>query len=74
MSREQEESEPKKVTISEDAGIERGRMDGLEIDLETVLKEENEFSYESDRSPFPEGTPPNALSDTFQVKTPADFY
>lgn len=58
MSKEQEESEPKTAAVSGDAEVEHGRMDELEVDLATVLKEENEYSYESDRSPFPEGMSP----------------
>ncbi|KAL1984252.1 hypothetical protein VTN96DRAFT_9304 [Rasamsonia emersonii] len=54
MSKEQEEPEPKTAAVAGDAEVEHGRTDELEIDLATVLKEENEYSYESDRSPFPE--------------------
>jgi hypothetical protein len=55
MSKEEEASELKIAAVSGDAEVEHGRMDELEIDLAQVLKEDTEFSYESNRSPFPEG-------------------
>jgi hypothetical protein len=55
MSEAEEVSEVKTSTKSGDAEVEHGRMDELEIDLAQVLKEDTEFSYESNRSPFPEG-------------------
>lgn len=56
MSTEEVVSEVKTAIRSGDAEVEQGRMDELEIDLAQVLKEDTEFSYESNRSPFPEGT------------------
>lgn len=46
----------KPVPISADEEIGEGRFDKVEVESET--QDENvEYSYESNRSPFPEGAP-----------------
>jgi hypothetical protein len=35
--------------------IEMGRLDELEVDLDSALKEDQEYDYESEHSPFAEG-------------------
>lgn len=46
--------EPKAAAV-DDAEIGHGRLDELEIDLAAVVGDDAEFTYESNRSPFPEG-------------------
>lgn len=49
------EPEPKIGAAADDAEVEHGRLDELEVDLAAIVGDDSEFSYESNRSPFPEG-------------------
>jgi hypothetical protein len=35
--------------------VEIGRLDELDVDLDSTLKEDQEYDYESEHSPFAEG-------------------
>jgi hypothetical protein len=48
------EPEPKTAAV-DDAEIGHGHLDELEVDLAAVVADDSEFTYESNRSPFPEG-------------------
>lgn len=58
MSSKEKEVEPivEPAILRGEKEIERGDIDELDVDLSTVLKEEEEIDIESDRSPYPEGT------------------
>lgn len=47
--------EPKAAAAVDDTEIGHGHLDELEVDLAAVVGDDTEFTYESNRSPFPEG-------------------
>lgn len=44
------------ATTRGETEVERGALEELDVDLNTVLKEDAEIDIESDQSPYPEGT------------------
>lgn len=44
------------ATTRGETEVEQGALEELDVDLNTVLKENAKIDIESDRSPYPEGT------------------
>lgn len=59
-AKEMNEKSFKSPQVSADVEIQQGRFDEIqpEVDLSEQEKEQNDFDYESEHSPFPEGMRP----------------